>query len=93
MRMTEPCWLRCEVDNAKLSKKFKTKTDFKQGIIMPSFNRIIGGMAFNAREFEPLGPILDNNVLRWKDAEVYLLDGTDLGSLRDMKRRRRHLLW
>ena len=84
-RSVEPCWIRCEVDNNKLYKKFKVKTEFTQGVIMPSFNHLIGGMAFNSKGFEPLGPLLTNNVLRWKDGEVYLLDGTLLGSLKDLK--------
>jgi hypothetical protein len=53
---------------------------------MPSFNHIIGGTAFNSKRFEPLGPLLKNNVLKWKTAEVYLLDGTLLGNLNGMKK-------
>lgn len=85
-RSVEPCWLKCEVDNRKLKKKFGVKTVFEQGIIMPSFNRIIGGMAFNSKGFEPLGPLLKNDVLKWKKAEVYLLDGTLLGNLNKLKK-------
>lgn len=84
-RTIEPCWLKCEVDNKKLKEKFKIKTKIKQGIIMPAFNHLIGGMAFNSKDFEPLGPLLKNEVLRWKDSEVYLLDGTLLGRLKDLK--------
>lgn len=85
-RSTEPCWLRCEVDNKKLFEKFEVKTNFKQGIVMPAFNHLIGGMAFNSKKFEPLGPLLNNEVLRWKEAEVYLLDGTFLGKLNNLKK-------
>jgi len=52
---------------------------------MPAFNHLIGGMAFNSKDFEPLGPLLKNEVFNWKKAEVYLLDGTLLGSLKDLK--------
>jgi len=84
-RTVEPCWLKCQVDNKKFKEKFKIKTNFKQGIIIPSFNHLIGGMAFNSKDFEPLGPLLKNEVLKWKDAEVYLLDGTLLGELKNLK--------
>ena len=84
-RTIEPCWMKCDVDNKKFLEKFKTKTSFKQGIIMPSFNHLIGGMAFNSKNFEPLGPLLTNNALKWKESEVYLLDGTFLGKLKDLK--------
>lgn len=84
-RSVEPCWLRCEINNKRFEEKFGIKTVFKQGIVMPSFNHIIGGMAFNSKDFEPLGPLLKNEVLKWKDADVYLLDGTSLGNLKDLK--------
>lgn len=85
-RTIEPCWLKCDIDNKKFYEKFKIKTKFKQGIIMPAFNHLIGGMAFNSKEFEPLGPLLKNKVLKWREAEVYLLDGTFLGKLSNLKK-------
>jgi len=86
-RSIEPCWLRCDIDNEKLFKKYKIKTQVKQGIVMPSFNHLIGGMAFNSEDFEPLGPLLNNEILKWKKSEVYLLDGTYLGKLEDLKKK------
>jgi putative SbcD/Mre11-related phosphoesterase len=86
-RSIEPCWLKCNIDNEKLFKKYKIKTEFKQGIVMPSFNHLIGGMAFNSDDFKPLGPILNNEILKWKKSEVYLLDGTFLGELEDLKKK------
>lgn len=87
-RSIEPCWLKCDVDNKKLFEKFKINTKFEQGIIMPAFNHLIGGMAFNSKDFEPLGPLLTKEVLKWKEAEVYLLDGTLLGNLDKLKSKR-----
>jgi len=84
-RSVEPCWLKCDIDNKKFYEKFKIKTKFKKGIVMPAFNHLIGGMAFNSKDFEPLGPLLTNEVLKWKEAEVYLLDGTLLGMLNNLK--------
>lgn len=84
-RSIEPCWLKCKIDNERLFEKYKIKTNLKQGIIMPAFNHLIGGMAFNSKDFEPLGPLLKNEILKWKNAEVYLLDGTYLGNLKDLK--------
>ena len=52
---------------------------------MPAFNHIIGGMAFNSKDFEPLGPLLKNEIFKWKEAKVYLLDGTFLGKLNELK--------
>ncbi|MFH1473522.1 MAG: metallophosphoesterase [Candidatus Aenigmatarchaeota archaeon] len=86
-RSTEPCWIKCGIDNEELFKKYKIKTDVKQGIVMPAFNHLIGGMAFNSDDFKPLGPLLNNNILKWKKSEVYLLDGTYLGKLEDLKQK------
>jgi putative SbcD/Mre11-related phosphoesterase len=84
-RAVEPCWLKSRINKASLKKKYKLNSDLKQGIIIPAFNHLIGGMAFNSRDFKPLGPLLKNNVLKWKDSEVYLLDGTFLGNLKNLK--------
>ncbi|MEM5782067.1 MAG: metallophosphoesterase [Candidatus Aenigmatarchaeota archaeon] len=83
-KTVEPCWLKCKIDNKKLGKRYGIKTNFKQGIIMPAFNHLIGGMAFNSKDFEPLGPLLKNEIFKWKEAEVYLLDGTFLGNLNNL---------
>jgi len=86
-RSMEHCWLKCEINENQIKKKYKTKSKLKQGIIMPPFNHLIGGMAFNSKEFKPIGPLLKNNVLKWKDAKVYLSDGTFLGGLPALKRK------
>jgi putative SbcD/Mre11-related phosphoesterase len=85
-RSIEPCWLKCKIDEKKIQKKYKTESKLEQGIIMPPFNHLIGGMAFNSKDFKPLGPLLTNHVLKWKSSEVYLLDGTYLGDLKDIKK-------
>ncbi len=77
--MKEHCWIRCKPDIKKIEKKFKKKCRIKEVIIMPAFNPLIGGIAFNSEEFEPMGPIM--NVIHWKKGKVYLLDGTYLGEL------------
>ncbi|MFH0928860.1 MAG: metallophosphoesterase [Candidatus Aenigmatarchaeota archaeon] len=85
-RSIEPCWLKCDIDTKKLQKKYKTETNLEQGIVMPSFNHLIGGMAFNSKDFKPIGPLLNNNILKWKKSEIYLLDGTFLGNLKNLKK-------
>jgi putative SbcD/Mre11-related phosphoesterase len=84
-RTIEPCWLKCGIDNKRLKEKYGINTKLKRGIIMPAFNHLIGGMAFNSKNFEPLGPLLKNGVLKWREAEIYLLDGTFLGILKELK--------
>ena len=50
-------------------------------VIMPAFNRLLGGMAMNAGEGAMLGPIFSSGAVNMEKAELYLLDGTYLGLL------------
>ena len=86
-RATEHCWLKGDVNNDVLEKKFKTKSKIKDIIIMPVFNKLIGGYAVNSEEFQPLGPILKNKVIDIEESKVYLLDGTYLGKLDKLKKK------
>ncbi len=81
-RSIEHCWLKCRIDKAFLEKKYKRKCRLNEAIIMPAFSSIVGGMAFNKPDFEPLGPFF--RTLRWKQSEVFLTDGTFLGSLKEL---------
>lgn len=72
-------------------RSFPCKCKLKKIISVPVFNRLIGGMPFNrkssnksGKKFKPLSPILQT--ADWKHSEVYLLDGTYLGTLDGMKR-------
>ncbi len=56
--------------------------DFEGNIVlMPHFNNLLGGNSINENGF--MGPLLNNSNL--KDEEVYLLDGTYLGTLEDFR--------
>lgn len=79
-RSVEHCWVKCPVDPKKIEKKYKEKSNLEDCIIMPAFNQIIGGMPLNSEDFRPLGPIMEN-ILKIKESEIYLLDGTFLGKI------------
>ncbi len=53
-------------------------------IIMPAFNEICGGVAFNSPDLKPLGPIASKLILTGT-MEAYLLDGTYLGRVTDLQ--------
>jgi len=84
-RSVEHCWIKSPLDIEKIEKKYKKNTNLQDCIIMPVFNPIIGGMPINSREFKPLGPIL-KNIVKWKESQIYLLDGTFLGKIKKMKK-------
>ncbi len=84
-RMTEHVWVKAQVDCSTLEKKFKKKCSLKRAILMPTFNHLSGGIAFNSESFNPIGPLL-SKAIEWKNAEVFLLDGTALGELNKIKK-------
>ncbi len=90
-RSVEQCWLVSEADREKLEKKYGKVCKLEKIISVPVFNRLIGGMSFNrkysnksGKKFRPLSPILQT--ADWKHSEVYLLDGTFLGTLDRLKK-------
>jgi hypothetical protein len=52
---------------------------------MPTFNDLLGGIAVNEKDSELLGPIMKNNLVDMDNADIYLLDGTFLGKLADLR--------
>jgi putative SbcD/Mre11-related phosphoesterase len=71
-----------------LQKHFKVKLKASELYIMPSFNDFLGGRPIN--ETRPrkeiggealIGPVLRSEAVDVDDAELYLLDGTFLGTL------------
>ena len=72
----ETLWRRCKV-----------KLKASQIFIMPSFNEFLGGRPLNERVKSGrfVGPILRSEAVDMMNAEVYLLDGTYLGTLNQLK--------
>ncbi|MEM3715597.1 MAG: metallophosphoesterase [Candidatus Bathyarchaeia archaeon] len=71
-----------------LKAKFSIEPKVKNLLIMPSFNDILGGRAINRASIageavfkDFVGPILRSRSVILEKSEIYLLDGTFLGSL------------
>ena len=83
----KPVWVRakCDYDAVKEHYPELRKSGWNDPwvIIMPAFNEICGGITFNAPTKRLLGPIA-SKLLRLEDMEVYLLDGTYIGKVRDL---------
>lgn len=75
-----PCWLRARFDPRETAKKFGKRTDAEL-VVMPAFNELAGGISVNTEKL--LGPIF--NIVEVGGAGVYLLDGTHLGRVTDLK--------
>ena len=56
-------------------------------IIMPAFNELCGGIPFNESIHEDLlGPVFANHAIELENARAFLLDGTDLGTIGNIKK-------
>ncbi len=80
-----------ENPEAVLKFKFSIEPRVKNLLIMPSFNDFLGGRAINRstiardaifRDF--LGPILRSGSVIFDESEIYLLDGTFIGTLNQL---------
>jgi putative SbcD/Mre11-related phosphoesterase len=79
-RMFEQCWLRSIPLSDKLLEKYPMSRTL-QILIMPAFNPLCGGIAVNRDPL--LGPF--KSLIDIENAEVYLLDGSSLGKVKDFK--------
>ena len=73
-----------------LRKHFKINARTTQLFIMPSFNDFLGGRPLNERRLDQpktdiVGPVLRSEAVNMENAETYLLDGTFLGTLGQLK--------
>ena len=78
-------WIRAKCDYEAVKEHYKAINNWGDPwvILMPAFNEICGGVTFNSPEIRLLGPIA-SKLLRREDMEVYLLDGTYIGKVRNL---------
>jgi len=79
-RTFEQCWVRGPTIPDVLKQKYPDSPT-SQILLMPAFNPLCGGTAVNQDMI--LGPF--NSILDIENAEVYLLDGSSLGKVKDLK--------
>ena len=72
-----------------LDEPNKIQVNVSQLFIMPAFNQFLGGRPINEKRKKKgdshIGPILRSGCLNIDEAEVYLLDGTFLGTVNQLK--------
>jgi putative SbcD/Mre11-related phosphoesterase len=75
-----------------LNSQFGVKFKVSQLFIMPSFNQFLGGRPINERKGGKrekrgafIGPVLRSGSVNLNEAEVYLLDGTFLGTVDQLR--------
>lgn len=77
---------------ALLKQRFKVRMKASELFIMPYFNDFLGGRPINrsaqdrySRSLEYLGPVLKSGSVDLDNAETYLLDGTFLGTVSQLR--------
>jgi putative SbcD/Mre11-related phosphoesterase len=85
---SKPVWIRARFVEDVLRKRFSELDRFKNPhiIIMPAFNELVGGISFNEASYETLlGPLFANRAILLEKAQAYLLDGTYLGTVEQLR--------
>ena len=77
---TEPCWFRGSF--RERSERYPTMPE--SFIVTPSFNRMLGGSPMNVNNGKFLGPLINDEYMDLDNAELFLLDGIDLGKRNDL---------
>lgn len=88
-RIIEPVWVNADLKKPKLPKKIQAamKGDPPKLIVVPAFGVLVGGASVNRRmPQELIGPLFKSGAVDLKNAQVYLLDGTFLGRVSDLKK-------
>ncbi|HEX7514670.1 MAG TPA: metallophosphoesterase [archaeon] len=84
----KPVWIRARFDEGVLRQRFPELGLFSSPdvIIMPAFNELVGGISFNEASYETLlGPLFSNRAILLEKAQAYLLDGTFLGTVEQLR--------
>jgi putative SbcD/Mre11-related phosphoesterase len=86
--VSEKVWIRTRFIEKAIKEYFGDITwSDPEVIIMPAFNELCGGIPFNESFHEDLlGPVFANHALELEKAYVFLLDGTNLGTIGNIKK-------
>lgn len=85
--LSEPAWIRTHLNEAPLQMHYG-EIEWADPVvsIIPAFNELCGGVAFNeSSPADLLGPLFSSSALRLEEAEAYLLDGTRLGTVGNLR--------
>jgi len=81
-------WLKGKLNQELIKKKYNIeKTGELNAIVLPTFNNILGSAVLNKIKKEKhTGPLFVNEIFDLNRSKIYLLDGTYLGILKDLKK-------
>ena len=79
-RTTEQCWFRAPFTDAGSGYKERPA----EMIMIPSFNRLLGGSPVNVKDEGFLGPLMNSGMIDIDEAKIFLLDSTYLGKRKNL---------
>jgi len=82
-KMQLQCWLMGRLSQ-KAKARFRNWRTLKV-IMMPAFSQMVGCTPVNKGKGRLLGPLSRQEMFKLDEAEVYLLDGTCIGCVRDLR--------
>ena len=85
---SKPVWIRTRFVESVFRERYPEIDGYANPrvIIMPAFNELVGGIAFNEASYETLlGPLFSNRAIALEKAQAYLLDGTYLGTVEQLR--------
>ena len=84
-KITEQVWVKNKLDAKKVKKKYRLeKTGKLNVVVMPTFNKLLGSISLN-KLLEKEEPGIVAKLMDMEKSKIYLLDGTFLGYLKDLK--------
>ena len=88
--VTKQAWIRARLDKDAVAAGYRPEEMAEwqdpELFVLPSFNELCGGVAFNESFHDDLlGPLFTSKAVRLEQAEVYLLDGTFMGSIEGLR--------
>ncbi|MEW6592111.1 MAG: metallophosphoesterase [Candidatus Hadarchaeota archaeon] len=84
-RIVEPVWVRMKLKKERLPKKLKIAVGKRppELLLVPAFGELVGGAPVNRKmPTELIGPIFKAGAAVLDAGEIYLLDGTFLGTVK-----------
>ncbi|MFB6088324.1 MAG: metallophosphoesterase [Candidatus Aenigmatarchaeota archaeon] len=88
-RSVKRCWVRGNMEKEKMCEKYnKEEAMTKKGIIVPVFNSLVSGVPVNRNKKENeeyISPLIRNGMMNFEESEIYMLDGTHLGKLKNLE--------
>ncbi|MHB8605351.1 MAG: metallophosphoesterase [Thermoplasmatota archaeon] len=85
-RHKEPAWVRARFTK-KLRERYPGAREDAELVVMPAFNELVAGTAFNAPQGRDLlGPLFVNGCVDVERARLITLDGVELGTVKALRK-------